>query len=548
MQRHVDYHAHRERLAALDAAVDAAHDARYGLGHKRIRRREQTRLVSCSLPLADRWKSDTAHVKSDLFLVTLQFNTGLYLSCALDANRTLEAHGVEPDWLGDHTSDSAAAAGERNTRHDDGNVAWYRAAREAIATPVTLCVKGNRRDPAAWRRALLRYADFNAGHVPDWGAKGAAASGRHLVGEHKCYSPLVPFTLGTGTRGGVGMVGDRVALGNTEEGLVRSNFGVQERGVPGEPFNHATGAGHVKAHAGLYDDAVNVKGNTVLLLISEIFGGVNGTSLRFLARLAHLMRGDSDEPHFDRAGKVVPFFVYHARAISSAAALGHGKVLLKHANGLARRAAKLRGRAPEAEAGEAAAVNAADDQTAAGVMAEAGPAAGDAAGGEAAADAAMHDGEAGDAAAAGGAAAEGAVELAARFIREYGPLGHAAEGDAAEAVDVLATAVDEGGAARGDAAQAHAAGAAHDEHESAGEAPASEGVVGALVECVRTCVQACLPDCDARRVRACPSCSAACAVTDDFCPVCGVRARRVGARRARGGGGPHEGDGRARAE
>ena len=68
------------------------------------------------------------------------------------------------------------------------------------------------------------------------------------------------------------------------------------------------------------------------------------------------------------------------------------------------------------------------------------------------------------------------------------------------------------------------------------EAPASEGVVGGLVECVRTCVQACLPDCDARRVRACPSCSAACAATDDFCPACGVRVRRVGARRARGGG------------
>ena len=112
-----------------------------------------------------------------------------------------------------------------------------------------------------------------------------------MVGEHKCYSPIVKASSGAGSKGGVAYVGDKVAMGNTEEGLVRSNFGVQERGVPGEPFNHATGAGHVKAHAGLYDDAVNVKGNTVLLLISEIFGGVNGTSLRFLTRLAHTAKG-----------------------------------------------------------------------------------------------------------------------------------------------------------------------------------------------------------------------------------------------------------------
>ena len=39
-------------------------------------------------------------------------------------------------------------------------------------------------------------------------------------------------------------------------------------------FDHTTGAGHVDAHKGLYDDCINVKGNTLLLLISEIFGGV----------------------------------------------------------------------------------------------------------------------------------------------------------------------------------------------------------------------------------------------------------------------------------
>ena len=312
----------------------------------RLRRREATRLMSCAQPLGDKWKADDTPCASELFLATLQYNTGLYLSCALEANRTLEALGETPDWLGDNTSESKAAAGERNARHDLGNAAWYGAVREALSTPVTLCVKGNYRDPEAQRRARARYADLNATHVPDWGARGAAASGRHLVGEHKCYSPLVPASAGAGSQGGVAQVGDRVACGNTEEGLVRKVLGVAQRGHPGERhFDHETGAGFVKEHKGDYDDAINAKGNTVLLLISEVFGGVNGTSLRFLTRLAHAMKGVGDCPHFDRAGRRVPYFVFHAQAISRAAAVGHGGVLLKHAQGLSRRAAELKARA-----------------------------------------------------------------------------------------------------------------------------------------------------------------------------------------------------------
>ena len=148
------------------------------------------------------------------------------------------------------------------------------------------------------------------------------------------------------------------ALGNTEEELVRTVLGVAQRGTPADDaFDHSTGAGYVKAHAGQYDDAINVKGNTVLLLISEIFGGVNGTSLRFLTRLAHLAKGADDAPRYDRAGRVVPYFVHHARAISRAAALGHGHVLLKHANALGHRARRLRERpagGATAAAGDAA--------------------------------------------------------------------------------------------------------------------------------------------------------------------------------------------------
>ena len=67
-----------------------------------------------------------------------------------------------------------------------------------------------------------------------------------------------------------------------------------------------------------------------MLLISEIFGGVNGVAVRFLTRLAHKAGTCCDEVYLDRRGCVVPFFVYHASAISRAAAIGHAKVIAKH--------------------------------------------------------------------------------------------------------------------------------------------------------------------------------------------------------------------------
>ena len=42
-------------------------------------------------------------------------------------------------------------------------------------------------------------------------------------------------------------------------------------------------------------------------------------------------------------------------------------------------------------------------------------------------------------------------------------------------------------------------------------------------------------------VRACPSCAAECEAADEYCRVCGARVRRLGARRARGGGVSREG-------
>ena len=149
-------------------------------------------------------------------------------------------------------------------------------------------------------------------------------------------------------------------MGNTEESLVLLTLGVKQRGLSSDrAFDHTSGIGYVPPHDGHYSDGL-AKGNTILLLISEIFGAVNGVSLRFLTRLSHRFKGCKDIKYHDRGGREVSFFLHYARAISTAAAIGHARVLVKHAAGLNRRAALFRARVRAAPSPPAA-VALADD-------------------------------------------------------------------------------------------------------------------------------------------------------------------------------------------
>ena len=124
------------------------------------------------------------------------------------------------------------------------------------------------------------------------------------------------------------MMGATRGFGNTEEDLVRTNYGLEAHDSDSDtPFDHATGMGRVAAKRGLYHDCIHVKRNTLLLLISEVYGGINGRGQRFLTRLAHTAGSASDAVYYDRAGRMVSFYVHHSRKISCAAAVGHARVI-----------------------------------------------------------------------------------------------------------------------------------------------------------------------------------------------------------------------------
>ena len=84
------------------------------------------------------------------------------------------------------------------------------------------------------------------------------------------------------------------------------------------------------------------KRNTLILCISETFGGVNGRAVRYLTRLSHMARSNSDEIYLDRAGRAISFFVHFAGAISSAAAIGHAKAIQQHTRDLRGQVMRLR--------------------------------------------------------------------------------------------------------------------------------------------------------------------------------------------------------------
>ena len=109
------------------------------------------------------------------------------------------------------------------------------------------------------------------------------AGGRDLCVENKVYNDLVPRSASAHSQ--TVLRGDTHAFGNTEERLIRLNHGVQARDGD-ESWDNATGAGRVTAHRGAYHDALHNKHNTVVLTISNLWGGLNPSGVRHLHGLA----------------------------------------------------------------------------------------------------------------------------------------------------------------------------------------------------------------------------------------------------------------------
>ena len=266
-------------------------------------RRESARLVSYSQPgggaaldlLPDASLFHSVQ-PSTVTLAALQRRFGLFVSCLAPAYDRLASLGypvTQHHRLGDATLHQDS--GGKTRRHKAGLRALHTALTALETGQLTDTVAlGDRDDRTAATReaARLRHAHINATHVPDLYRLGAFP----WIWEYKAFSWAVTapnFGGGTPRTGSGPCTADGwwVALGGTEEHLVRSTLGLRERGTPGAHLasRRFDGVGWVRAHAGDYADGLS-KGYGLTLCVAETSGAVSTTVDRLYRALDRVSR------------------------------------------------------------------------------------------------------------------------------------------------------------------------------------------------------------------------------------------------------------------
>ena len=155
--------------------------------------------------------------------------------------------------------------------------------------------------------------------------------GGDLCVEVKVYSSFVP--RGASSPHETSYHGDTHAFGNTEERLIRLNHGVQARDGD-ESWDNATGAGRVTAHRGAYHDALHNKHNTVVLTISNLWGGLNPSGVRHLHGLADRAQTLDRTVYPARDQRTRPFAPHYGRRLAAAIIVADARRCQKRLVGL----------------------------------------------------------------------------------------------------------------------------------------------------------------------------------------------------------------------
>ena len=236
----------------------------------------------------------------------LQRRHGLYLSHAHVFLQERHAAGalLEYDLLGDRLCNT----GNNNTRHHNATRAWRNALAAVSNNPVILGDK----DP----KCRAKFDTYNKGHVPDMVEPGGGPGGTDRLFETKVFSPCCPSGRSQGTGAAPASVGHAYACGSTAEPAEIQVLGLRQRGRPDDPLHsHTTGEGFVASRPGDYADAI-LRRRRVVLLLHEVFGGLEARAEHFLYELADLAArpGARDSTRYTRCAR--GFVQYHIQRIS----------------------------------------------------------------------------------------------------------------------------------------------------------------------------------------------------------------------------------------
>ena len=157
---------------------------------------------------------------------------------------------------------------------------------------------------------------YNKGHVPDMVEPGGGPGGTDRLFETKVFSPCCPSGRSQGTGAAPASVGHAYACGSTAEPAEIQVLGLRQRGRPDDPLHsHTTGEGFVASRPGDYADAIRRR-RRVVLLLHEVFGGLESRAEHFLYELADLAArpGARDSTRYTRCAR--GFVQYHLQRIS----------------------------------------------------------------------------------------------------------------------------------------------------------------------------------------------------------------------------------------
>jgi len=137
-------------------------------------------------------------------------------------------------------------------------------------------------------------------------------------------------------------IGHTHGFGNTEEKLRITILGVAGRGRVGDaPFDHSTGRGWMKAVRGHYHDALYVKKNSVVPLITESSGGIaphGYAHLKMLARSSHLPGGRDGTRYGLSRTSPRSYLTHHIQRISAAVVRENARHIAAHLAGVQQQA------------------------------------------------------------------------------------------------------------------------------------------------------------------------------------------------------------------
>ena len=156
------------------------------------------------------------------------------------------------------------------------------------------------------------------------GGQGASCADSSTAGTH---SPLVQVS--TSPPMDTSYRGSTHAFGNTEEHLRRANIGVKAQ-EGDQRWDNAKGTGKVRAHKGLYHDAIHVKRNEFWLAIAEIFGGLNKVARRLFKLYKERARHGVDRTQYVASDSGASHFGAHwSQLLSAAIVIGDARRSLR---------------------------------------------------------------------------------------------------------------------------------------------------------------------------------------------------------------------------